>query len=53
MGNAMLEIHSMIQPGARHHLEEMRKDLSEEDDSGDPPTPRWPGGPEGPRAPKP
>lgn len=39
VGNALLEIHSMLEPDRKHHLEEVRRARLEEEDSGDPPEP--------------
>lgn len=36
-GNALLEIQSFFQPGAKHQVEEVRRVHLEEEDSGDPP----------------
>lgn len=36
-GNALLEVQSFFQPGARHQIEEVRRVHREEDESGDPP----------------
>lgn len=36
-GNALLEVQSFFQPGARHQVEEVRRARLEEDESGDPP----------------
>lgn len=37
LAGAMLEIHSLMQPSARHVAEEQRRVIHEEDDSGEPP----------------
>ncbi len=37
LGSAMLEIHSLMQPSARHAVEEQRRVVEEEDDAGAPP----------------
>jgi len=39
LGSAMLEIHSLMQPSARHAVEEQRRVVEEEDDEGEPPDP--------------
>ena len=39
VGNACLEVQSMIEPSKRYVLEERLKDASEEAEAGDPPTP--------------
>lgn len=36
-GNALLEVQSFFQPGARHQIEEVRRARLEKDESGDPP----------------
>ena len=42
LGSAMLEIHSLMQPSARHAVEEQRRVVEEEDDEGEPPDPHPP-----------
>jgi len=37
LGNAFLELQSMIEPSKRHVIEEMRKDEADSEESGDPP----------------
>ncbi len=37
LGDAFLEIQSMIEPGKRHVLEEKKREKREESESGDPP----------------
>jgi len=37
VGNALLEIHSLLQPDRRHQVEEVRRSRLEEEESGDPP----------------
>jgi hypothetical protein len=37
MGNAFLEIQSMVDPAAKHVLEMRQDEIGEQDDSGDPP----------------
>jgi len=37
VGNALLEIHSLLQPDRRHQLEEVRRERRHDEDSGDPP----------------
>ena len=37
VGNALLEVQSILEPDKQHLLEERRAELSEEDDEGDPP----------------
>jgi len=44
LGSAMMEIHSHLQPSARHAVEEQRRVVEDEDDAGEPPTPHPPGG---------
>jgi len=39
LGSAMLEIHSLMQPSARHVVDEQRRVVEEEDDEGEPPDP--------------
>jgi len=36
-GNALLEIQSFLQPGAKHQVEEVRRVRLEEEEAGDPP----------------
>ena len=37
VGNALLEIHSMLEPDRKHQVEEVRRARLEEEESGDPP----------------
>jgi hypothetical protein len=39
LGNAFLEVQSMLEPGKRHLLEVRREEPEEESQSGDPPEP--------------
>jgi hypothetical protein len=39
VGNALLEIHSLLQPDRRHQVEEMQRERTEAEESGDPPVP--------------
>ncbi|MBZ5641055.1 MAG: hypothetical protein LAO51_20130 [Acidobacteriia bacterium] len=39
LGNALLEVHAILEPSARYVLEERTKDDAEADESGDPPDP--------------
>lgn len=47
LGNAFLEVHSLLEPGQEKVLEVMREDEADEQPSGEPPEPgRAPGGDE-------
>lgn len=37
VGNALMELHSLVNPGAREAVEEIRREQTEQDDEGDPP----------------
>jgi len=37
LGNALLEVHALLEPAQRHVVEERRQDMEEDDDSGEPP----------------
>jgi hypothetical protein len=39
LGNALLEVQSMVEPSARHVLEERRREAEAPEESGDPPEP--------------
>lgn len=39
LGNALLEVHTLIEPSKRFVLEERLRDEADEEDSGDPPSP--------------
>lgn len=39
LGNALLEVHTLIEPSKRFVLEERLRDEADEQDSGDPPSP--------------
>lgn len=43
VGNALLEVHALFEPSTRHLAEERRRDVAEDEESGDPPL----GGPDG------
>jgi len=43
LGNALLEVHALLEPSKRHVVEERRRDVAEDEESGDPPC----GGPDG------
>ena len=37
LGNALLEVHALLEPSQQHVVEERRQDMEEDDDSGEPP----------------
>jgi hypothetical protein len=43
LGSALLEVQSLLEPSKRHVVEERRRDVAEDEESGDPPL----GGPDG------
>ena len=40
LGNALLEVHALVEPSKRHVIEERRRECVDQEDSGDPPEPR-------------
>jgi hypothetical protein len=37
VGNALLQVHALLEPAQRHVVEERMRDLEEDDESGEPP----------------